>query len=300
MTDRTSDDPTAFLPAIVPGTMTLHEWGLAGRDLADWIHACLDMGVDAFDLADLYGDYENEELFATALKADPSLNGRIRLVTKCGVMKISDKRPANRVKHYSTDPRHIRESLETSLRLLGREAIDLLLVHRPDLLMDYAELGGVLDSLIEQGKALRIGVSNFTPSQFSALRRHMRHPLATNQIRFNVMHTEPLFDGTIDQAGELGWRPMAYAPFESGRLLGEADPTARALREAFARIQADYPFGENGVPVSWIHSHPTRPHIVVATRHLHKIREMAEAARNPLDRQHWYELLEISRGFPVP
>ena len=293
-------DSESFLPAIVPGTMTLHEWGLSGQKLADWISACLDMGVDAFDLADLYGDYENEELFGTALKADPSLNSRIRLVTKCGVMKISDKRPANRVKHYSTDPGHIVGSLENALTLLNREVIDLLLVHRPDLLMDYAELGGVLDSLIDQGKALRIGVSNFTPSQFSALQRHMRHPLATNQIRFNVLHTEPLFDGTIDQASELGWRPMAYAPFESGRLLRPDDETAASLRAAFARIQKEYPFGENGVPVSWIHTHPTKPHIVVATRHLHKISEMVEASYHPLDRQHWYELLEISRGFPVP
>ena len=298
MTHPSDSEP--FLPAIVPGTMTLHQWGLSGRKLADWISACLDMGVDAFDLADLYGNYGNEELFGTALKADPSLQSRIRLVTKCGVMLLSDNRPDNRVKHYNTDPGHIVGSVENSLSLLNREAMDLLLVHRPDLLMDYAELGGVLDSLIDQGKVLRVGVSNFTPSQFSALQRRMTHPLATNQIRFNVLHTEPLFDGTIDQASELGWRPMAYAPFESGRLMRPDDETAIRLRAAFSRMQADYPFGENGVPVSWIHTHPVKPHIVVATRHLHKIAEMVEASKTPLDRQHWYELLEISRGFPVP
>lgn len=300
MTTTPRQTPSDHLSDIALGMMTLNEWDLEGAELNSWIHRCLDLGVTTFDHADLYGDYGNEELFGRALKAEPGLRAKLQIVTKCGVMKVSERRPDNRFKHYDSSRKHITSSVEHSLGLFGTDRIDLFLVHRPDLLMDMVELGRTLDDLVDSGKILRAGVSNFSPSQFRALQAHMRHRLATNQIRYNVLHTDPLLDGTIDQASELGLRLMAYAPFESGRLMRQGDPAADAIRAAADRISSCYPFSANGVPVSWIATHPTRPHVVVATKHLDRIEDMVAAYQNPLDRQHWYEFLQLSRGYPVP
>lgn len=300
MTDSPRQTPTDLLSDIALGMMTLNEWELEGAALNHWIHRCLELGVTTFDHADLYGDYSNEERFGLALKAEPGLRDKLQIVTKCGVMKVSGERPDNRFKHYDSSRKHLLGSVEHSLGLFGTDRIDLFLVHRPDLLMDMTELGRTLDDLIDSGKILEAGVSNFTPSQFRALQAHMRHRLATNQVRFNLLHTEPLFDGTVDLASELGFRLMAYAPFESGRLRRQGDPESDAIRAAAERISSCYPFSANGVPVSWITSHPTRPHVVVATKHLDRIEDMVAATRHPLDRQHWYELLQLSRGVPVP
>ncbi len=292
--------PTDTLSDIVLGMMTLNEWELTGTSLVEWIESCIELGVTTFDHADLYGDYLNEEIFGQVLKEKPSLRQEMQLVSKCGVMKISERRPANLVKHYSSSKKHIAWSVDNSLKMLHTDYLDLFLVHRPDLLMNMEELGPTLDALVESGKVLQVGVSNFTPSQFSALQAHMDQTLVTNQVHFNVVHTEPLFDGTIDQASDYGFRLMAYSPFYAGRLLKADTPITKSLVSKAEQLQENYAFGVNGVPVSWLLAHPTRPHVVVATRHLEKIREMVVAASEPLSRQDWYAMLEISRGFSVP
>ena len=292
--------PTDFLSDIVLGMMTLNQWELTGSNLVEWIESCMELGVTTFDHADLYGDYLNEDIFGQALKEKPSLRHEMQLVSKCGVMKISERRPDNLVKHYNSSKQHIEWSVDNSLKMLRTDYLDLFLVHRPDLLMNMEELGPTLDTLIDSGKILHAGVSNFSPAQFSALQAHMDHPLVTNQVHFNVVHTDPLVDGTVDQASDYGFRLMAYSPFYAGKLIQADTPLTKSLIERAEVIQKGYSFGVNGVPVSWLLTHPTRPHVVVATRHLPKIREMTVAAAEPLDRQDWYAMLEISRGYSVP
>lgn len=292
--------PTDPLSTIVLGLQFLNRWDLEGARLVEWIEAGIEMGATSFDLADIYGEYTSEEIFGQALKSAPGLRQRIQIVTKCGVRLKSNRRPENRVQHYDLSAEHISRSLEHSLGLLNVEAVDLLLLHRPDALMDVEKTGRTLDRLLAEGKAHRVGVSNFSTTQFDALQSHMSNPLATNQIRFNILHTQPLFDGTLDQACRTGFRPMAYAPFDSGRLFDAEDSQTQRVQRELDGLVKRYPGMEpHALSVPWILRHPSQPHVVVATRHLEKIRQVVDASKQVMDPQDWYLLLEASRGHPV-
>jgi len=116
------------------------------------IEACLDQGITSFDQADIYGGYESEAILGEALKAAPRLRSRMEIITKCDIMLLSDKFPQRTVKYYDTSAAHINASVDRSLKLMSIDHIDLLLLHRPDPLMDHVETGAALDKLVQSGK----------------------------------------------------------------------------------------------------------------------------------------------------
>jgi predicted oxidoreductase len=160
---------------------------VAGR-----IQACLDQGITTFDHADIYGDYRCESLFGDALRAHPELKTKMQIVTKTDIMLLSKQWPQTRVKHYDTSPQHVSESVDRSLQRIGVDVIDVLLIHRPDPLMDAHALGACLDSLIDAGKIRAAGVSNFMHWDMDLLQSCMKHRLVTNQIELSLMATAPL------------------------------------------------------------------------------------------------------------
>ncbi|MEC9198524.1 MAG: aldo/keto reductase, partial [Pseudomonadota bacterium] len=145
------------------------------------IDACLDQGITTLDQADIYGDYTAEAVLGQALKADPALRQRLEIVTKCDIVAPCGKYADVACKHYDTSAAHIAASVESSLRDLGTDYIDLLLIHRPDPLMDHDETGGALDALIKAGKIRAAGVSNFRPWDVELLQSAMTNRLVTNQ-----------------------------------------------------------------------------------------------------------------------
>jgi predicted oxidoreductase len=146
------------------------------------IHACLDAGINTFDLADIYGGYTYEKLFGDALSLEPSLRDRMQIITKCGIMIECEQKPGVYVKHYDTSYEHITASVDASLRNIGTNYVDVLLIHRPDPFMDVDQVVRAFVSLRESGKVRHFGVSNFTPSQFEMLKSRLdkvRIPLVT-------------------------------------------------------------------------------------------------------------------------
>jgi predicted oxidoreductase len=129
------------------------------------IHTSLDEGITSFDHADIYGDHSNEEIFGQVLKKSQGLRGKMELISKCGIKFNSAKRPATRVKHYDTSKEHIIWSVENSLKMLGTDRLDLLLIHRPDPLLDPVEIAEAFGHLKQDGKVLHFGVSNFTSNR---------------------------------------------------------------------------------------------------------------------------------------
>jgi len=125
------------------------------------IEACLEQGITSFDQADIYGGYESEAILGAALKAAPQLRSKMEIITKCDIMLVSDKFPERTVKYYDTSAVHINTSVDNSLSRMGIDYIDLLLLHRPDPLMDHVETGAALDKLVQSGKVRGVGVSNF-------------------------------------------------------------------------------------------------------------------------------------------
>ena len=199
--------PLSEFSPVIAGVWRMASWEWSVAERVRWIEQCLEAGVTTFDHADIYGGYSVEALFGEALAAAPELKARVKLVTKCGIHLLNPSRPDTWIKHYDSSGRHIVASVERSLKNLGVDQLDLLLLHRPDSLMDVDEVAQAFDALRAAGKVAAFGVSNFTPSQFALL--YSQTPLVTNQIEWHPLHLAPLFDGTLDQAQQL--RPGQHA-----------------------------------------------------------------------------------------
>ncbi len=285
---------------IVAGVMRLREWGMDTKALLDFIHQCLDVGITTFDHADIYGSYSCEELFGRALAAEPSLRDRIEIVTKCGIQLLSPNRSGNRVHHYDTSRAHILASAENSLRNLQTDRLDLLLIHRPDPLMDADEVAWALAELRASGKVLHCGVSNFMPWQFHLLQSRLDFPLVTNQIELSVLHLDPLHDGTLDQLQRLRVAPMAWSPVAGGHLFDARSERATRVRGALEGVGREIGASVAQVALAWVMRHPARALPVMGTGKIERLREAVATEAITLDRQQWFAIWEASAGHEVP
>lgn len=261
------------------------------------IEACLAQGITTFDLADIYGGYRVEGIFGAALKQAPGLRDRIEIVTKCAILVGAGRHAAVQVKHYDTSAAHIRASVEASLRDLGTDRLDLLLIHRPDPLMDHIETGEVLDALVAAGKVGAVGVSNFRPWDFTLLQSAMETRLKTNQIELSLLCTDPFINGDLAFLHERGLAPMAWSPLAGGRLFA---PQHAALRARLAAIGASFGVDETAVAIAWLLRHPARILPVLGTNRLDRIARMSDALKLAMDRETWFELTALAQGREVP
>ncbi|MFN2289712.1 MAG: aldo/keto reductase family oxidoreductase [Anaerolineae bacterium] len=286
---------------LVWGLWRLAGWHLCDAELLGLVHACLDLGITTFDLADIYGDYACEGIFGRALALEPGLRQRIQLVTKCGIKLVSDRRPSHRIKHYDTSQAHILASVEHSLRMLHTDHLDLLLIHRPDPLMDADEVAAAFDDLRGSGKVLHFGVSNFSPGQFDLLASRLDFPLVTNQVEISVLDMDLLHDGTVDQCQRLRIAPMAWSPLAGGRLFDGDDAQAVRVRQALA--EAGEQLGGatlDQVALAWLLRHPARIVPIVGSGKIERLRRAAGAFEYQLSRQQWFTIWTASTGHEVP
>ncbi len=300
---RINLDPDLSLSRLVFGTWRL----LKGTDrpeaaaVARLIAAALDQGMTSFDHADIYGNYEVEALFGEGLKQWGGRREDIELVTKCDIMLKSANRPQNRVKHYDTSTAHISASIERSLKNFGTDYLDLLLIHRPDPLMDADETARALEAAVKAGKVRAVGVSNFMPSQFDLLASRLSVPLVTNQIELSVLETSALLDGRLDHAQRLRYAPMAWSPLGGGALFSGGDAREERVRKVLGEV-ADKIGAVDiaAVALAWLLRHPSRPVPVLGTTRPERLAGMAGALSIAMDRQDWFAILEASMGQPMP
>jgi predicted oxidoreductase len=265
------------------------------------IDACLECGITTFDHADIYGGYVCEGLFGQVLKGDRALRGRIELITKCDINAPGPNRPGTRVKHYDATAPAIIRCVERSLRELGTDYVDLLLIHRPDWLTRADDTAAGLNQLIKSGKIRHAGVSNFSPSQFELLNSRLDHPLVTNQVEISLLQMMTMFDGTLDQCQRLHVRPMAWSPFAGGRLFDAHDAAALRVRAEAARLAATYPGRSvDQLALAWVLALPSQPVAILGTNEPARIRSAAEAEAIALQRQDWYALWSAAAGVEVP
>lgn len=286
------------LSPIAAGLWRLHEWGLDTPGLVRWIEKALALGITSFDHADIYGDYGNEAQFGRALAAAPGLRNRLQIVTKCGIKLVSKNRPAHRIKSYDSSRAHVVASVEASLKALQTDRIDLLLLHRPDLLLDPDELAETLRRLLAAGKVLHFGVSNHLPGQLALLRK--RHPLATHQFEFSPLQMKALADGTLEQCVDLGLQPMVWSPLGGGRLFSGADEQPRRVREVLAALGAAHGATVATMAYAWILRHPSRPVPITGTGRIEGLREAVAALSLRLSAEDWYRVWQASIGYELP
>ena len=269
-------------------------WHTVSADVVErLIQTSLDLGITTFDHADIYGDHGNEEIFGNILRKNPSLRKKMELVSKCGIKFPSAKRPATWVKHYDTSKEHIIWSAENSLKMLGTDHLELLLIHRPDPLLDPEAVADAFSQLRQQGKVLHFGVSNFTPSQFRMLQRITPFPLVTNQIEISLSCIDSLFNGDLDLMLELGVSPMAWSPLAGGKTLHVDE------REVFNKA-VKYNASYSQLSLAWLMKHPSVIFPIIGTTKPERITEAAGAAEVKLDLQDWFEMLKWVMGKEMP
>lgn len=286
---------------IALGMWRLNDWNMNTTDLVRFIEMALELGFTTFDHADIYGLYTVEEMFGKALKAKPGLRNKMEIVTKCGIKLVSENRPENTFHAYDTSRNHILKSVETSLRNLNTDYLDVLLIHRPDPLMDADEVAAAFNHLRKSGKVRHFGVSNFLPFQFELLQSRLDFPLVTNQVEASVLHMEPFHDGTLDQCQQLRISPMAWSPLGGGKLFTENENQENRLRDELYKIGEELDGAAiDQVALAWLLKHPSGIIPVLGTGNTDRIRGAAGALDLQLSRDQWFRIWTASAGEEVP
>jgi len=280
---------------IALGMWRLAGWNLSPQTRLSFIEQALELGITTVDHADIYG---SEAPFGEALALAPSLREKMEIVTKCGIVPLRTPQTVTSAPHYNTSRKHIVAQAEESLRLMGIETIDVLLIHRPDPLMDADEIAEAFAELKQSGKVMHFGVSNFTPSQFELLAS--RTPLVTNQVELSPMFTDPLHDGTLDQCQRLSIAPMIWSALAGGRLFSKDSEQALLLRATLEGLAAEYGVSPTTIAYAWVLQHPSRPVVITGSRRIEAAREAVAAVSIKLKREHWFAVWTASKGHNVP
>ena len=260
------------------------------------IEACLEQGITTMDQADIYGGYMSEEVMGAALKAAPRLKDQIEIVTKCDIVVDAGRHAGASVKYYDTGRAHIEASVEASLRLMDVDRIDLLLIHRPDPLMDADETGATLDALVKSGKVRAVGVSNFRRWDWELLHSRMETPLVTNQIELSLMAHDSFVNGDVAFLQQHRKPIMAWSPLAGGSLLAGARP---AVTDALVALGAEAGVDPSAVAVAWLMAHPAGILPVMGTNNLDRIKTLSDAFKVDMPRQTWFRLYEAALGREV-
>jgi predicted oxidoreductase len=256
------------------------------------IDASLDQGITSFDQADIYGGYEAEEILGNALSGS-TLRNKMEIVTKCDIIAPVGRYADARVKYYDTSRAHILASVDHSLRLMGIDHIDLLLIHRPDPLMDHHETGAALDEVIASGKVRSVGVSNFRHYDWELLQSAMKNQLVTNQIELSVLAHDSFVNGDVAFHQRIGTPLMAWSPLAGGALFSGDHPD---IMSALSNVALQNNVDETAVAIAWLLAHPSRILPVLGTNSLDRIKGMSAALDVKMDRQTWYEIYTTALG----
>jgi predicted oxidoreductase len=286
---------------IALGFWRLNEWKMNTSQTLDLMEKAIELGITTFDHADIYGGYACEKMFGKALAEKPSLRAKMEIVTKCGICLVSENRPENHFHGYDTSKSHIIKSVENSLENLHTDYLDVLLIHRPDPLMNAEEVAEAFSELQKSGKVKHFGVSNFSPAQFNLLQHSLDFPLVTNQVEVSVLKMDTLHDGTLDQCQQLGISPMAWSPLGGGELFsGNSEKNIR-LRNELQKIGEELGRASvDQVALSWLLVHPSQIVPVLGTGNIARIKSAAESVNLELSRDQWFRIWSASAGVEVP
>lgn len=260
------------------------------------IEACLSQGITTMDQADIYGGYTAERVMGDALRASPGLREKIEIVTKCDIVAPMGRYADAPVKHYDTSAAHIRAAVDQSLKDLGTDRVELLLIHRPDPLMDADETGAALDALVASGKVRAVGVSNFRPWDFELLQGAMQTKLATNQIEISPAAPGAFTNGDLAFHQRRRDPVMAWSPLGGGSLIRDQGKIGQVLDRLAARHGVD----RGAIAVAFLLRHPARILPVLGTNALDRIGKIAEALKVDLARAEWFQIYEAAIGQEVP
>ncbi|WP_061567929.1 aldo/keto reductase [Caldibacillus debilis] len=278
------------------GCMRMYKLTL--KEAEDVVRNALELGITFFDHADIYGEGRSEEIFAEAVGMNPSVREKIFIQTKTGIRKG----------YYDFSKEHILQSVDRSLKRLKTDYIDVLLLHRPDALVEPEEVAEAFALLKESGKVRWFGVSNHTPMQIELLKKYVKEALIVNQLQFSVMHTNmidagiqmnTLFENSVDRTGYVldycrlhditiqAWSPFQFGFFEGVFVDNDRFPE---LNAKLAEVGEKYGLTKTGAAIAWILRHPAKIQPIVGTMNIQRLKEIAQASEVNITREEWYAI----------
>lgn len=294
------------VPAIVVGCMRLGE--MDGKRMNAFLHAALEQGANYFDHADIYAGGKSEEIFGQAVKEDSSIKREDLIIqSKCGICKG----------FYDLSKKHIIESVDGSLKRLQTDYLDVLLIHRPDALIEPEEVASAFDGLEKSGKVRHFGVSNHKPMQIELLKRYIEQPLIINQLQFslpvsnmvaNGMEVNMETEGSIDRDGSVldysrlhDMTIQAWSPFQmpnwQGCFLG--NDAYADLNEKIEILAETYGTSATAIAAAWIFRHPAGMQLITGTTKPERLKEIIASSDIVLTREEWYQLY-LAAGHLLP
>ncbi len=299
--------PTTMTPEglstsnFIQGYWRISDWGMSAQERLTFIKQGLELGITTVDHADIYGDYRAEQLFGEAIALEPSLRQQLQIITKCDILLCSEQFPERKINHYNTSEEHIFESVNNSLQRLNIEQIDLLLIHRPDVLMNADEVAHTFAKLHRQGKVANFGVSNFTPSQFELLQSRLDAPLQTNQVEINPLNFNVAHDGTLDLCQQHSIKPMAWSCLAGGSLFNPQTEQAQRVVSELQKIKQE--IGADSIDqviYAWVRMLPSQPLPIIGSGKIERVKAALESQNYQLTREQWYRVWCASKGHGVP
>lgn len=284
---------------IVQGYWRMGDWGMSTQEYLSFLKSHVQLGITTVDHANVYGGAPScEELFGDVLKLDSGIRQKIQIISKCGIELLDDGKHVN---HYDSTPKAISQSVETSLSRLGIESLDVLLIHRPDWLMDVDAIAETFSTLKSAGKVQHFGVSNFTTSQFNLLQSRLDSPLITNQVEINPLNMQATTDGTLDLCQQLKVRPMAWSCLGGGRIFTESSEQMTRLNTTLNQVAEEIGASSiDQVLYAWVMCLPSKPVAIVGSGNIERVAAAVEALSLNLSQEQWYRVWCASTGHGVP
>ncbi len=280
------------------------------EQLEEYLEFAVEQGVTLFDHADIYGRGKSEEVFGNVLEKRPDIRQKIQIQSKCSI------RPGE-VTYYDLSKEHILESVDQILKRLKVDYLDLLILHRPDALMEPKEIAEAFDILEKDGKVRHFGVSNFNKSQFEFLQKHVTQPLIVNQLQFSITNSHMVGAGLqantdfassasrdggfIDYARLNDITIQAWSPVQFGWFAGTFidNPEFEKLNIVLDRIASEKQTSKTAVVIAWILRHPANMQVIVGTTNKERLANICDALNIELSRKEWYEIY-ASAGHVLP
>ncbi|WP_430789029.1 aldo/keto reductase [Virgibacillus flavescens] len=293
------------VPVIGLGCMRMKD--LSAKEAEYVIQNAMDHGINFFDHADIYGNGESEAIFSEAVNLSSSVREQMTIQSKCGIREGSFD--------FSKD--HIIKSVEGSLERLKTEYIDVLLLHRPDTLVEPEEVAEAFNELKNSGKVKHFGVSNHNPMQIELLNKHLEQDLIINQLQFSIMHTNMIDAGLnvnmqnnpaivrdssiLDYSRLNDMTIQAWSPFQYGMMEGVfvGNEKFPELNTKMKKLADKYDVTDSAIAVAWILRHPANIQPIVGTMNTERLTGIAKATDIVLTREEWYEIY-LAAGNELP
>ncbi len=278
-------------PKVSPAVYGFYRWNEVDHALQTMekiVDLCLELGINTFDHADIYGSYQCEALFGEIVSRRGYRREDLVLFTKCGLRIPHPGQPDVRVTHYDTSREHILKSLDNSLVNLKTDYIDIFLLDHLDPLSNLEETALTLRRVRESGKVKHIGVANFTVFQHQLLTSYLNIPIVTNHIELNLLNTTALDNGQIDYIKQRYMRPLASSPLAAGRIADNPEYLPVMLRRKLQEMSGKYGVDLESIAAAWLIRLGAIP--LIGTTSERRIRNIANAFEVKLDNQDWYDL----------